>query len=368
MSQQHSRLITVIVAVIGLTLGSETANAQTNYLTDLGAVAPGLGINNSGEVVLQNYIYSHGTLTAFPSGFTGNAINASGEVAGDFPGALAWVYANGALTELASGGSANGINDSGEVIVVNYGRLGIPSSSLVSNGTVVGISVFDCGDRVMAQAINDSGQITGGADSSRFGCGIDAFDAFLYESATGNVTDLGPGVGYAINASGEVTGISNEYNDTCNQEGNCTSEAFLYSNSKLSLIPGTNNCTGYGINAGGFVVGTCAGTAFFYNGVKVTINLDTLVQSTDPLKPYVSLRDARGINDSGLVIVNGIDSRDNSNHAYLLQVSSASSSGSSSGGSSKGGGAFDSLSLIFLLALRGLHQLRRNGVKIIKSQ
>jgi len=66
MSQQHSRWVADIVAVIGLALGSETASAQ-NYLTHLDPDAPGLGINNSGQVVLMYYIYSNGTLTAFPT-------------------------------------------------------------------------------------------------------------------------------------------------------------------------------------------------------------------------------------------------------------------------------------------------------------
>jgi hypothetical protein len=50
--------------VFGLAIGSFTASAQTHNLTDLGPYAPGLGINNSGQVVLQNYLYSNGALTA----------------------------------------------------------------------------------------------------------------------------------------------------------------------------------------------------------------------------------------------------------------------------------------------------------------
>jgi hypothetical protein len=50
------------------------------------------------------------------------------------------------------------------------------------------------------------------------------------------------------------------------------------------------------------------------------LDLNTFVSASDPLQPFVTLTDARGINDSGLIIVNGIDSRDQMSHAYLLQA------------------------------------------------
>lgn len=77
-------IIGAIISVGSILLGPPIATAETNYLTGLGAVAPGVGINNSGQVVLQNYWYSQGTLTAFPNGFTGDAINASGHIAGSY--------------------------------------------------------------------------------------------------------------------------------------------------------------------------------------------------------------------------------------------------------------------------------------------
>jgi hypothetical protein len=111
-------------------------------------VAPGLGINNSGQVMLQNYLYSNDTLTAFPDGFIGDAINASGQVAGSESGGAAGIYANGTATALPTpkpfgltenGWAGLGINDNGDVVVVYYGRLDIPYSSLYINGTLTGI-------------------------------------------------------------------------------------------------------------------------------------------------------------------------------------------------------------------------------------
>jgi hypothetical protein len=372
--------IAAIISFSSMLLGSPTATAQAEEnLVDLGAVAPGLGINNSGEVVLQNYIYSAGALTAFPSGFTGAAINASGEVAGTLPnGDAAAVYLNGTVTNIPTPSQTLeqladfqgvGINDSGQVVVDYFTENTdfIAYSYLYNNGTLSQIPGFGCGGDadVTPAAINDSGQITG---SAAVPAGCQYFDgygyAFLYDANTTVMTNLGiVGGGYAINASGEVTGLAiMPTNSGQGDEG--TAAAFLYSNGKVTLLPGTSNafapdgtnCTGYGINSSGSIVGTCSGYAFFYNGN--TVDLNTLVLSTDPLKPYVTLTDARGINDSGLIIVNGVDSRDKLNHAYLFQVSSGSS-GSSSAGGSKGGGIFDLFSLSFLIGMLALRRKRR---------
>src|ERR1700733_8787859 len=358
------RPLSVIVAIIGvgsMLLDSPIAMAQAEEnLIDLGAVAPGKGINNNGQVVLQNYWYSQGTLTPFPNGFTGNAINASGHIAGTYG-----IYYYGTVTALPTiapgtgysfpDPSAVAINDSGAV-TIEYAFDSVANlSALYSNGTLTTIiPTFGCnignGVQVTAQAINDSGQITGGAPAEEYSCNEDStlLVAYIYEPDK-PTTDLGiTGAGNAINASGEVTGV----------EDMPATGAFLYSDGKVTLLPNTANCSGNGINTSGFIVGTCNKYAFFYND-DTTIDLSTLVQPSDPLTPYFTLTDARGINDSGLVIVNGIDSRDKSNHAYLFQVSStSSSSGSSSGGGRKGGGSLDSLSLSFLIGMLALRRLR----------
>jgi probable HAF family extracellular repeat protein len=488
MSCKPIRTIVAIIGVSSMMLGSAVANAQEeNDLIDLGAVAPGLGINNSGQVVLQNYIYSSGTLTAFPNNFTGAGINASGQVVGSVGGqyggvgvncpgvgldsgqgcAIA-VYSNGAVTveplyspagynsnDPDLGNQGLGINSSGVIVGDwNYTH-GLGGAIELDNGA---FSTFtfpanSCPNlngglnsaAGVAFAINDAGQIVGLLP----GGAMCQSEAFLYSQ--GMYYDIGSGQANAINASGEVTGSL--------QFGN-SSAAFLYSTEgtpmNLGTLPGNVFSTGYGINSAGLVVGTSESTgipatnvnhAFLYDGVMNDLN--SFVLPTDPLKSFVTLTDARGINDSNLIIVNGIDSRDNSNHAYLMQLPliqvsikasastvpagtpvtltwttyPSSASGvtcTATGGSAadgwtgmitlngtkavmeaaagtyayglsctigsqtqeahtsvvvtpksttmSGGGAFDSLSLIFLLALRGLHQLRRNGVKIIKSQ
>ena len=102
--------------------------------------------------------------------------------------------------------------------------------------------------------------------------------------------------------------------------------AFLYSNgTKISLgtLPGGANSIGYALNATGQVVGSSDFTgsttthAFFYNGVMTDLN--SLVSSTDPLQPFVTLSSGVAINDSRLILANGVDSRTGATHAYLLQ-------------------------------------------------
>jgi hypothetical protein len=354
------RPLSVIVAIIGvgsMLLDSPIAMAQAEEnLIDLGAVAPGKGINNNGQVVLQNYWYSQGTLTPFPNGFTGNAINASGHIAGTYG-----IYYYGTVTALPTPGNGAyydfqdpnpvAINDSGAV-TIEYSVDEVANASvLYSNGTLsanIDIpGIVGCGTDFTAYAMNDSDQILGN-------CGELQGGVFIYDAAKNDAEDMGvSGSGFAINASGEATGTFSSPSST---------GAFLYSHGKVTVLPDGAGA-GYAINASGFIVGDGVNNtnhAFFYNG-DTTIDLNTLVQSTDPLKPYVTLTDARGINDSGLVIVNGIDSRDNTAHAYLMQMPQSSTLvGAAPSPAKSGGGAFDSLSLSFLVGMLALHRIRRN--------
>ena len=100
------RVLASVYCVAGLAVGSATANAQ-NLLTDLGP-ATAYAINNNGQVVLSNGVYSSGAVTVFPAGFTGTAINSSGALAGfitdSFGGTSAALYSSGTLTNIGQGG------------------------------------------------------------------------------------------------------------------------------------------------------------------------------------------------------------------------------------------------------------------------
>jgi hypothetical protein len=78
----RSAVVRIALGIVALVATAGIARAQLSPLIDLGPYAPGLAINNSGQVVLQHYFYGNGTLTAFTANFTGAGINATGQVVG----------------------------------------------------------------------------------------------------------------------------------------------------------------------------------------------------------------------------------------------------------------------------------------------
>jgi probable HAF family extracellular repeat protein len=350
--------------ILMATILPASARAQASDLVDLG-VAIGYAINNAGQVVLSTGIYSNGTTTPLPAlpgqttPATGAAINAAGQVAGSAPTSMPnpaggnfdftvpVEYSSGTLTilqspieyadNISSEAYATGINSGAEIvgysvspdigpsnIVQGYDDVGF----IYANGTLNSLpSSGPLPVTDMPQGINDSGRITGiRSIQDPNNPNTNRLDAYIYDSATGT-TDLGQGAGYAVNAAGQVTGdldvISIDvYGDTI-----IGSYAFLYSNgttSALGTLPGGNYSAGYAINSTGQVVGSANSRgnpnshAFFYNGVMTDLN--SLISSADPLKPYVTLTNAVGINDGLLILANGVDARTNLNHAYLYQA------------------------------------------------
>jgi hypothetical protein len=359
----------LMLALASIWLVVLPAYGQPYYLTDLGAVAPGLGINNSGQVSLQNYVYSGGTLTAYPTNFAaggtnptlstgrGSGISSNGIIAGDYnadpnAGVATYNIATATVTEVPTNLGATdptvqqsgmGINASGTV--VGYwvsSNQAAQFAFAVTGGVVTVLSLSDllsCSGDIginygAALAINDAGVITGYLPNAGTGLyGVPGFatcTSHIFTYFNGTYTDIAPGVGTAINASGAVTGYTFQtvYSSQNEQGLPVNLGAFLYSNGTLTLLPGNNANrnfadVGLGINKYNFIVGEGFSTAaaeigFFWDGVVNDLN--TFILPTDPLYNKVQLTDARGINDSGVVIVNGINLADSTKHAYLLQV------------------------------------------------
>lgn len=114
-------------------------------------------------------------------------------------------------------------------------------------------------------AINDSGQVTGVLPGTF---------AFLYSN--GVVTPLGPApgfpfsIGLAINNLGQITGYAMDSTPVGN-EG-----AFLYSNGTMTIIGASAGLSsGRGINDLGQITGSSAGGAFLYSGGAITFIGDT---------------------------------------------------------------------------------------------
>jgi hypothetical protein len=50
-------------------------------------------------------------------------------------------------------------------------------------------------------------------------------------------------------------------------------------------------------------------------------DLNALIDPGNPLAAHVTLAEATAINDDNLIVANGVDSRTNEQHAYLLDCS-----------------------------------------------
>ena len=167
--------------------------------------------------------------------------------------------------------------------------------------------------------INASGEITGyfyTAGHSGFGEAPGITHAFLWNgTSTQDLGTLGgrSSAGYAINASGQVTGYSDRPNG---------SHAFLWNSSMQDLgTLGGSQSYGYGINASGQVTGY-SGTsysasldlhAFLWNGASLQ-DLGTL-GGTGPYFGGRPLSYGRAVNDTGQVT--GYSNAPSGSHAFL---------------------------------------------------
>ena len=227
-----------------------------------------LVLATSGFVVATTYVPTDlGDLPGGDDESFGNAINASGQIAGY--GNIAadrhgFFWSNGVMTDLGHlpGGrdysKARGINASGQVVGVSdiSGARGF----LWSNGVMTDLgylNVLDTGYS-SAYAINDSGQVVGYSTD-------DAFDRYPFLWQNGVMTSLGklPGAstevdagaaGYGINSSGQVVGYC-EFPDG--------PHAFLWENGTMTALAALPGGDGTGealaINASGKVVGYSGG-------------------------------------------------------------------------------------------------------------
>jgi probable HAF family extracellular repeat protein len=306
-------------------------------VTDLtlgGTVSDGLGINAKGQVTGQSYTTGNAEQHAFlwtpstPNGANGTmqdlgtlggtesrgyGINASGRITG-----YAWITGaanfhtflyDGAMHDLGtlSGDFSTGraVNDYGHVVGDSARHAYLYDGAMHDLGTLGGTESY-------AYAINADGQVTG----SSFVSGDGQEHAYLWtpvnlNGAAGSMIDLGTlggrtSIGYGINASGLVTGVSLLNDDY-------TARAFLYDGAMHDL--GTLGIGGssyaFGINNSGQVVGRSGG-AFLWTSGDGMVNLNTLI---DPQSGW-ELIYANAINDAGQIVGTGYIGGEQ--HAFLL--------------------------------------------------
>jgi probable HAF family extracellular repeat protein len=167
--------------------------------------------------------------------------------------------------------------------------------------------------------------------------------AFLY--SFGAVAELGNGTvpcyatfGDGMNNLGDVVGSLTSAASSSDCEGPSPlityTHALLYSGgavTDLGTLSGTYNYSSYAtaINDAGQVVGysdSATGApgqpeigshAFVYSNGSMT-DLNSLVDPRSPLGQYVTLTAATAINNYGVIVANGIDSRTGDTNAYVL--------------------------------------------------
>ncbi len=284
-------------------------------ITGFGSEA--FGINDYGEVAVDNSIFSNGVMKDLGTvqGATvetvfgiNNHHQAVGEALDDAGQNVAFIYDHGLKLLGGLRGYLNSfattINDRGQILGHSYnpsdgldGQAG--HAFLYSNGHIAELGSLPGWPYDGASGINNRGQIAANTEDSS---GVDGI-AFLISD--GHKIPLGtlPGdnnsIAKAINASGQIVGLSS---------GQTTMHAFLYSNGRmtgLGALPGDYASAVFGINDRGQVVGESEGSTqrgFLYsNGVMQDLN-----DLIPPNSGWQLLR-AAGINNKGQIIGDGVD-------------------------------------------------------------
>lgn len=295
---------------------------SVTVLDGLGGGAYASGINASGQVVGSSGTSSGRTHAVRWTNTTptdlgavsgtnsqGNCINDSGQVAGYFNGtganaapAALWTGTTGAPLNNPVGGNyanAYGINASGQVTGYGYNI-----SANFTHAVVTGTTQTDLGtlysnggpfdDRSsVGYGINDVGQVAGWAHNAQR-----QQRAVRWTGAT--PTDLGFGIGYGINASGQVVGSGG------------VGHAVIWT----GLTPidlgtlGGGGSVGYGINDYGdvigmsYIAGNTAQDAFLYTDGTM-YDLNSLLLPDSGVSNLVISKGGNGINNLGQIAATG---------------------------------------------------------------
>ena len=347
------RHLFAIVAVLVAITGSCAMAASYYQATEIGLGGiwgEGAAINASGQVTgtseLANgksdaFLYSNGVTKDL--GYVGSlhdsfgfGINASGQVTGA-TGELAYIYSNGAMTTLPTLGIetvGQAINASGEVagwsILPNY-----EDHAFLYDGSMKDLGTLG-GTLSRAEGINESGEVTGYSYDSN-----SHWHAFLY--VNGVMHDLGTlggsvSEGRAINALGQITGAA--------AISNGDQHVSLYSNGTMYDL-GVDGL-GEGINNRGDIVGI----AFIASGrIAPFVYTDGVISDLNSMLlpgSNIRLTDAAGINDNGQIVATGYDALGHQSAFLLNPVAPLPSS---------------ALAGMALFGLLGVSRLRRRWVK-----
>jgi probable HAF family extracellular repeat protein len=326
--------------VLFLIAASSLGTAQTSYtITDLGTLrgngySVARGVNSTAEVtgaagagaVSEVFFYSNGSMTNLgtlggASGI-GNAINASGQVAGysqDAGGTYRAFLSSGSnlldIGDLGGGSAvAYGINDLGQVVGSAVTAKGENHPFVYRNGRMIDLGTLGSSNNDwwnVASGINNSGVVTGTSYDAQGN-----FFGFVWKN--GKMIKMGTlggawSQGYAINNKNQITGLGYMKNGSAHAFiTNCATCPLK----DLGTFAGnTSTVWGFAINDSGVVVGqsTFSRTyhAFVYSSGKIK-DLNKMI----PAGSGWVLIEARGINAAGQIA--GMGMHNGQEHAFLL--------------------------------------------------
>lgn len=259
----------------------------------------------------------------------------------------AFAWRNGTVTNIgpqldptATTTRANANNDRGDILGFFFGPSGEFATILLRRGEATQIHGLPGEVAAGAADINDRRQIAGGSlleDGSN--------PAFIWEDGNAMLLPPLPGDSSAqvvtLNARGDVLGISGgptghiviwedaqpidlnipgaiprDMNDRQQVVGTTQqSRGFLWERgvvTQLPILAGAAITQAASVNNAGEIVGT----SNLESGVRATLwedeqvfDLNDLIRSNDPLRPFVTLEEASLINDRGAIVATGRDSR-----------------------------------------------------------
>jgi probable HAF family extracellular repeat protein len=316
-------LLSYAVADLG-TLGGTQAFAGA--INNGGQVVGGSSL--PGDTAAHAFLWQHGTMadlgTLGGSFSQASAINGRGQVVGasTIPGDSAnhaFLWQNGTMTDLGTlGGSfseAFAINDRGQVV----GDSTTPGDSadhafLWQNGTMTDRGTFG-GSFSVANGINNRGQVVGYAAT----LGDQQTDPFLWQH--GSMTDLGNPLGgtitfaNGINNRGQVVGTA--------LQGQFVEHAVLWQDGTATDLGtlGGQLSEAFAINSSGVVLGDSTTASMPFTFDPFIFSKGTMTDLYTLLPPGVGFTNLsvgiNGINDSGQLVCNAVDSHFNE-RALLL--------------------------------------------------